>query len=45
MRETLKQIYIEYIGWVILIIIIFPLIMLLDIKFLEMITKLKKNFK
>lgn len=43
MKKILREIYDEYIGWIILIIVIFPPVVLLDIKFLEMIKKLTKN--
>lgn len=43
MNEKLKKIYDEYIGWIVLVIIIFPLGIVLDIKFLEMIKKLNSK--
>lgn len=43
MKEKLKKIYDEYIGWIVLAIIIFPLGMVLDIKFVEMLRKLKSR--
>lgn len=45
MKEKLKRLYDDYIGWFIIIVIIFPFGILLDIKFIEMLRKLKKKKK
>lgn len=43
MKEKLKRLYDDYIGWIIIIVIIFPFGILLDIKFIEMLRKLRKR--
>lgn len=44
MKEKLKHLYDEYIGWLVLIIIIFPLGIVLNKKFLETIGKLYEKY-
>lgn len=43
MNEKYKRIYDEYIGWIVLVIIIFPIGIVLDIKFLQAIRKLRNK--
>lgn len=43
MKEKFKYLYDEYIGWAVLLIIIFPLGVVLDIKFIEVLKKLSKK--
>lgn len=43
MKIDFKQIFNDYIGWIVLILIIFPLGILLDIKFLQTIRKINKQ--
>lgn len=41
MKEKLRELYNDYIGWLVIIAIIFPLGIILDVKFIEMLKKLK----